>query len=106
MCYCLPIVCSCESEPQKITAPEGMPQPIENVICPRCGYKGNASYMRHRNYCTLCFCLSCPCGHSEPYLACTSCHYNYSSSQIQRCNTCHVGSTFVSQYCPECGNKK
>lgn len=105
VCYCIPIVCSCDSDPLPIAIPENLPEPIPRVMCPRCGVIGNTEYCRMKNSCTLCFCIPCPCGHSNPFLACRNCKYNFTGTDITKCKKCRIGYTFHSQFCPECGER-
>lgn len=106
VCYCLPIVWGCGTNPEVLQKTDGLPEPVSNLLCPRCGHKGNSKYMTHKAYCSVCFCFSCPCGNSEPFMACGKCNYDFSHSQIQRCKQCKLGSTFTAPYCSECGTKQ
>jgi hypothetical protein len=105
VCYCIPITCSYSTNDEAVPESANYPDLPKDVICPRCGILSQTEYKKEKYSCTLCFCCTCPCGTGRPYVACSRCGYNYSGSDIRRCENCHVGSTFQSLFCPNCGQR-
>ncbi|ELA41956.1 uncharacterized protein VICG_00973 [Vittaforma corneae ATCC 50505] len=103
---CVPVICSCVSNPRTVSIPEHYSDPARNVLCPRCNAINDTVYKVDRKRCYICFCCCIPCGHSNPYLACSRCGHNIGNIEIIRCRKCGVGTSCRSNFCPNCGERK
>ena len=77
MCYCLPccLIFGCQEFAHTINTPENYSEPPAKILCPCCGEITNAVYRKTSKTCGICFIPCCPCGSSEPFLACSKCNF-------------------------------
>jgi hypothetical protein len=106
MCNPCFILLGCKTYPSRVDTPEGYPPPPRKLLCNSCGAVAPGEYKRdYYNFC-ICFIPCCPCGRSDPYLSCSSCHANLNAIGTFECHSCGTTTTFRSQNCPSCGTRK
>lgn len=109
MCFCCEPCCliiGCMNSNITISTPEGYPTPPDKVLCPRCGEIEHAVYKKSVRTCGICFIPCCPCGSSDPYLACSVCSFPLGGVSTEKCSSCGVSTTYNAEYCPNCGNSR
>lgn len=109
MCCCGAPCClifGCTNINATIDKPEEYPNPPDKILCPCCGEIEAAVYKKTFRSCGICFIPCCPCGSSDPYLACKKCNFPLGGLTTEKCNSCGVSTTYNSDYCPNCGSSR
>lgn len=90
---------------ESIESPEGFPEPLKEVFCPRCNILVDTEFSIIKHNWTLCFCIPLNTRPAIPFLRCKSCKFDFSTVIISRCQSCNAKFPFSYNFCAKCGKK-
>lgn len=106
MCDPCCLIFGCNTASREIPKPENYGDVPDKVLCPHCSEITKPIYKREYYYFSICFIPLCPCGTSDPYMACSCCGGRLNYIKDDACSNCHVTTPFDAEYCPNCGTSK